>query len=120
MSVPAKTGRLTIRDIQALTPGGDKIAMLTTYDHVTAGLLDQAGTEIILVGDSLGNVVLGHETTLPVRLDDMIRHAAAVFRGTKRAMVVCDLPFGCATDPTTALLNAIAVLQQTGRENRGQ
>ena len=114
MSVQAEIKRLTTRDVRSLARNGGKIAMLTAYDHVMAGLLDQAGIEIILVGDSLGNVVLGHETTLRVTLDDMIRHAAAVYRGTERAMLVCDLPFGTATDPETALRSAIAVLQQTG------
>ncbi|MDB5527112.1 MAG: 3-methyl-2-oxobutanoate hydroxymethyltransferase [Devosia sp.] len=114
MSVRAEIKRLTTRDIRALARSGEKIAMLTAYDHVMAGLLDQAGVEIVLVGDSLGNVVLGHETTLPVTLDDMIRHTSAVYRGTTRAMVVCDLPFGTAKDPETALSSAIAVLQQTG------
>jgi 3-methyl-2-oxobutanoate hydroxymethyltransferase len=114
VSATTETKRLTIRDIHALRRSGEKIAMLTAYDHVTAGLLDQAGVEIILVGDSLGNVVLGYETTLPVTLDDMIRHASAVYRGTARAMVVVDLPFGTAKDPETALRSAIAVLQQTG------
>ena len=88
--------------------------MLTAYDHVMAGLLDQAGVEMILVGDSLGNVVLGHETTLPVTLDDMIRHAGAVYRGTIACAGGLDLPFGTATDPDTALRSAVAVLQQTG------
>ena len=114
MSEHVKTRRLTTRDIRALGMSGEKIAMLTAYDHVMATLLDQAGVEIILVGDSLGNVVLGHETTLPVTLADMVRHAAAVHRGTERALVVCDLPFGTATDPETALRSAITVLQQTG------
>ncbi|MEO8683329.1 MAG: 3-methyl-2-oxobutanoate hydroxymethyltransferase [Devosia sp.] len=114
MSATTETKRLTIRDIHALHRNGEKLAMLTAYDYVTAGLVDQAGVEIILVGDSLGNVVLGYETTLPVTLDDMIRHAGAVYRGTARAMVVCDLPFGTAKDPETALRSAIAVLQQTG------
>jgi 3-methyl-2-oxobutanoate hydroxymethyltransferase len=114
MSVSVKNKRLTTRDIRTLGASGEKIAMLTAYDHVTAALLDQAGVEIVLVGDSLGNVVLGHETTLPVTLADMIRHTAAVYRGTTRALVVCDLPFGTATDPETALRSAITVLQQTG------
>lgn len=114
MSAGVETKRLTTRDIRAMARSGEKIAMLTAYDHVTAGLVDQAGVEIILVGDSLGNVVLGHETTLSVTLADMIRHAGAVYRGTERAMIVCDLPFGTATDPETALRSAIAVLQQTG------
>ena len=91
MSATTDNKRLTTRDIHALRRSGEKIAMLTAYDHVTAALVDQAGVEIILVGDSLGNVVLGYETTLPVTLDDMIRHAGAVYRGTTRAMVVCDL-----------------------------
>jgi len=114
MSAATETARLTTRDIQRLKQAGEKIAMLTAYDYVTAGLLDQAGIEMILVGDSLGNVVLGHETTLPVSLEDMIRHTAAVYRGTNRALVVCDMPFGTATDPDTALRNAVAILQRTG------
>lgn len=114
MSTRPDGDRLTIRDIQNLRSGGEKIAMLTAYDHVMAGLLDQAGIEMILVGDSLGNVVLGYDTTLPVTLDDMIRHAGAVQRGTTHALVVCDLPFGTATDPETALRSAIAVLQRSG------
>lgn len=114
MSALPEQKRLTTRDIQALKRSGSKIAMLTAYDHVTATLLDQSGVEIILVGDSLGNVVLGHETTLAVTLDDMIRHAGAVYRGTTRSLVVCDLPFGTATDPDTALRSAVAVLRQTG------
>lgn len=114
MSVQTGTKRLTTRDIQSLTQRGEKIAMLTAYDHVTASLLDQSGIDILLVGDSLGNVVLGYETTLSVTLSDMIRHAAAVQRGSNRAMVVCDLPFGTATDPETALRSAVAVLQETG------
>lgn len=114
MSVLIETKRRTTRDIQALKRRGEKIAMLTAYDHVTAQLLDEAGIDILLVGDSLGNVVLGYETTLPVTLTDMIRHAGAVQRGTTRALVVCDLPFGSATDPETALRSAIAVLQETG------
>lgn len=114
MSVLSQTKRLTTRDIGAMKHRGENIAMLTAYDHVTAGLLDQSGIDILLVGDSLGNVVLGYETTVPVSLDDMIRHASAVQRGSKHALVVCDLPFGTATDPDTALRNAIRILQETG------
>ncbi|KKC34074.1 3-methyl-2-oxobutanoate hydroxymethyltransferase [Devosia psychrophila] len=114
MSANRPQARLTIRNIQALRDGGERIAMLTAYDNVTAAVLDQAGIDIILVGDSLGNVVLGHPTTLSVTLDDMIRHGAAVHRGTARALIICDLPFGTATDPETALRSAITVLQQTG------
>jgi 3-methyl-2-oxobutanoate hydroxymethyltransferase len=114
MSVQTTAGRLTTRDIAGLWKSGEKIAMLTAYDYVMAGLLDQSGIEMILVGDSLGNVVLGYETTIPVTLEDMIRHAAAVERATSRALVICDLPFGTATDPATALRSAIEIFQRSG------
>lgn len=114
MSIHAQNKRLTTRDIRAKRLKGEKIAMLTAYDHVTAGLLDQAGVDMLLVGDSLGNVVLGHETTIPVTLEDMIRHAGAVQRGSRNALVVCDLPFGTAADPDTALRNAVTLLQRSG------
>ncbi|HWU16767.1 MAG TPA: 3-methyl-2-oxobutanoate hydroxymethyltransferase [Devosia sp.] len=114
MSVQTRPRRLTTRDIGAKKRNGEKIAMLTAYDHVTAGLLDQAGIDILLVGDSLGNVVLGYETTIPVTLADMARHAGAVQRGSEHALVVCDLPFGTATDPDTALRSAVTLLQETG------
>jgi len=114
MSVVTTTSRLTVKNIQALKQSGEKIAMLTAYDYVTAALVDQGGTELILVGDSLGNVVLGFETTIPVRLEDMIRHTAAVVRGTQRALVICDLPFGAAHDTESALQASIRVFQETG------
>ena len=114
MSVPSTTQRLTTRDIGRLRESAEPIAMLTAYDCVMAALVDQSGIDMILVGDSLGNVVLGHETTLKVTLADMIRHAGAVALTTKRALVVCDMPFGTTTDPDTALRNAVDILQQTG------
>lgn len=114
MSRQTKTHRLTVRDVQALRERREPIAMLTAYDYVMAGLLDRSGIDVILVGDSLGNVVLGFDTTIPVTLGDMIRHAAAVNRATQRAMVVCDMPFGAAGDPDTALRNAVEIFQQTG------
>jgi 3-methyl-2-oxobutanoate hydroxymethyltransferase len=114
MSVHATNSRLTLRQIQALHAKGEKIAMLTAYDYVTAALVDQAGMDLILVGDSLGNVVLGYDTTIPVRLEDTIRHTAAVVRGTERALVIADLPFGTFADPETALRSAIRVFQETG------
>ncbi|MBN9332579.1 3-methyl-2-oxobutanoate hydroxymethyltransferase [Devosia sp.] len=114
MSVPSATKRLTIRDIGRMRQRAEPIAMLTAYDSVTASLVDKSGIDIILVGDSLGNVVLGYDTTLKVSLDDMIRHSAAVARSTEHALLVCDMPFGTTTDPETALRSAVEVLQQTG------
>ncbi|UYN98543.1 MAG: 3-methyl-2-oxobutanoate hydroxymethyltransferase [Devosia sp.] len=95
---------------------GEAIAMLTAYDATMARLVEMAGVDVILVGDSLGNVVLGHETTLPVTLDDMIRHAAAVKRGSERALLVCDMPFGSVTDADVAVANAVRVMKETGVE----
>ena len=114
MSVTQAPARLTLRDLQATYSRGEKLTMLTAYDVVTAQLLDQAGIEMLLVGDSLGNVVLGFDTTIPVSLDDMIRHTAAVVRGSRRALVICDLPFGAATEPEGALKASIRVFQETG------
>ncbi|MBW2976250.1 3-methyl-2-oxobutanoate hydroxymethyltransferase [Candidatus Woesearchaeota archaeon] len=86
--------------------GEEKITMLTAYDCFTAKFMDDAGVDIILVGDSLGMVVLGYENTLSVTMDDMIRHTAAVARGTKNAMIVGDMPANSYNDNETALLNA--------------
>jgi len=117
-SVSAQTPRkrITTRDIAAMRQRGESIAMLTAYDATMAALVEMAGVDMILVGDSLGNVVLGHDTTIPVTLDDMIRHAAAVKRGSSRALLVCDMPFGSVTDPDTALANAVRVMKETGVE----
>lgn len=114
MSSQTVTSRLTLRKIQERHARGEKLTMLTAYDCVTAALLDQSGIEMILVGDSLGNVVLGYDTTIPVTMDDMIRHAAAVVRGTQHAFVICDLPFGTTLDPDTALKASIRAFQETG------
>lgn len=84
--------RLNVNDIRQ-AKGRDKIVMVTAYDFPTAQVIDQAGVDIVLVGDSLGTVVLGYETTLPVTIDDLIRHTTAVARGVNRALVVADLPF---------------------------
>jgi len=85
--------RVTIRDIQRQKRAGEPIVMLTAYDHPGARLVEQAGVDFILVGDSLGMVVLGYDSTVPVTLDEMIHHAKAVVRGTSRALVVVDMPF---------------------------
>jgi 3-methyl-2-oxobutanoate hydroxymethyltransferase len=106
--------RTTVRDIQKKRDGNRQVTMLTAYDHVTAALLDRAGIDILLVGDSLGNVVLGLENTIPVTLGDMIRHTSAVVRGTRRAMVVLDLPFGTTIDADTALRASVRAFQDSG------
>ena len=90
-----RTGRrVTVRDIAAAKARGEKWPMLTAYDALTAHIFDEAGIPVLLVGDSAGMVVFGHETTIPVTLEDLIPLTAAVVRGTSRAMVVADLPFG--------------------------
>jgi 3-methyl-2-oxobutanoate hydroxymethyltransferase len=94
---------------------GERITMLTAYDFITAALLDDAGIDVILVGDSLGNVVLGHDTTVAVTLDDMLHHTKAVARGAQRAMVVGDMPFlTYHTSVADALRNAGRFLQEAG------
>src|SRR3712207_1807600 len=94
---------------------GEKIAMLTAYDYPTARLIDQAGIPTILVGDSLGMVVLGHASTIPVTLEDMIRHTAAVCRGAERALIVADLPFMTyRVSIEDALRNAARLVQEGG------
>jgi 3-methyl-2-oxobutanoate hydroxymethyltransferase len=89
----AKSKVVTTRTVLRMKESGEKIAMLTAYDYLTARILDRVGVDIILVGDSLGNVVQGYETTLPVTVDDMIYHAKAVKRAVKNALIVVDLPF---------------------------
>jgi 3-methyl-2-oxobutanoate hydroxymethyltransferase len=85
--------RTTVRDLQAMKRRGERIAMITAYDHPSAALADRAGLPAVLVGDSLGMVMHGHASTLPVSLDDMARHTAAVVRGAQKALVIADLPF---------------------------
>lgn len=106
--------RLNLRQINQIYRRGEKLTMLTAYDVVTASILDQAGIEFLLVGDSLGNVVLGYDTTIPVTLEEMIIHTQAVVRGSSRAFVIFDMPFGTYTDPDTALKNAVIAFQKTG------
>ncbi|HBF33659.1 TPA: 3-methyl-2-oxobutanoate hydroxymethyltransferase, partial [Candidatus Sumerlaeota bacterium] len=95
-----------------------KIAVVTAYDMVSARLADEAGVDCILVGDSLGNAVLGHSSTIPVRLEDMIHHTAAVCRGVQHAHVVADLPFMTyKITPEEALRNAARLVQEGGAES---
>ncbi len=86
--------KITTHTLQEMKQSGEKIAMLTAYDFSMARAIDEAGIDVILVGDSASNVMAGHETTLPITLDQMIYHASSVIRAVKRALVVVDLPFG--------------------------
>ena len=111
----AASHRLTVTDIQRMRDEGEHITMLTAYDYSTARLADEAEIPILLVGDSLGMVGLGYDSTLPVTVDDMIRHGAAVVRGTKRAHVVVDMPFGSyQAGWQEAMHNAVRIMQETG------
>ena len=94
MSVQKEIKRITTHQLQAMKQRGEKISMLTAYDYSMAVILDGAGIDVLLVGDSASNVMAGHETTLPITLDQMIYHASSVVRGIKRAFVVVDMPFG--------------------------
>ncbi len=107
--------RLAIPELKAMKERGEKIPMLTAYDYPTAKLVDQAGVPMILVGDSLGMVVLGYDSTLPVTIEDMIRHGQAVVRGAQRAIVVVDMPFlSYQVSAEEALRNAGRILRETG------
>lgn len=111
----AEIKRVTTHTIQAMKNRGEKIAMLTAYDYSMARILDEAGIDILLVGDSASNVMAGHETTLPITLDQMIYHAQSVVRAVNRAMVVVDLPFGSyQSNPEIALSSAIRVMKESG------
>ncbi|PYU09878.1 MAG: 3-methyl-2-oxobutanoate hydroxymethyltransferase, partial [Acidobacteria bacterium] len=117
-------GKITVPDLlqrKSQAPGlhskSEKITSLTAYDYPTARLLDEAGVDVILVGDSLSMVVLGHESTLPVTLEDMLHHTRAVKRGTRRALVVSDMPFGSYhTDTSESLRNAVRFVKEAGAE----
>ena len=106
--------RVTLRDIQRMKEAGERIAMVTAYDHPSAALAERAGVPMILVGDSLGMVVHGHGSTLPVTLDDMARHTAAVVRGNARALIVADLPFLTYGTEPEALAGARRLMGEAG------
>src|SRR6266702_2350580 len=110
-----RAGRVTVRDLAAAKARSEKWPMLTTYDALTARIFDDAGIPALLVGDSAGMVVYGHDTTIPVTVDDLIPLTAAVVRGTSRAMVVADLPFGSYQgSPEAALTAATRFLKEAG------
>ena len=105
MSVHKEIKRITTHTLQEMKQRGEKISMLTAYDYSMATILDDAGLDVLLVGDSASNVMAGHETTLPITLDQMIYHAASVIRAVKRAFVVVDLPFGSYQGNSKEALN---------------
>ena len=115
MSVNKQVKRITTNTIQAMKLKGEKIAMLTAYDFSLATIVDAAGIDIILVGDSASNVMAGHETTLPITLDQMIYHASSVVRAAKRSLVIVDLPFGSYQGNSKEALNsAIRIMKESG------
>src|SRR5687767_16028076 len=108
---------VAVGDLREMKRRGDRIAALTAYDYLFARLVDAAGVDVVLVGDSLGQVVLGYDSTLPVTLDEMIHHARAVRRGVQHALLVIDLPFlTFQVSPEETLKNAGRVLKETGAE----
>ena len=111
------TRKVTTLRLIEMKKNGEKISMLTAYDYTTAKILDGAGLDAILVGDSASNVMVGYTTTVPMTLDKMIIYAASVVRGVKRALVVVDMPFGTyQVDEVTAVTNAIKIMQETGAD----
>ena len=114
MSVHSEIKRITTNTLLKMKTNGERIAMLTAYDFSMARIVDEAGIDVILVGDSASNVMAGHETTLPITLDQMIYHAQSVIRGVKRALVVVDLPFGSYQgNSKIALESAVRIMKES-------
>jgi 3-methyl-2-oxobutanoate hydroxymethyltransferase len=116
MSVAKKQyKRVTVKSLVEMKANKEKISMLTAYDYTMAKILDSSGIDVLLVGDSASNVMAGHETTLPITLDQMIYHASSVVRAVERCLVVVDLPFGSyQSDPKEALRSAIRIMKESG------
>jgi 3-methyl-2-oxobutanoate hydroxymethyltransferase len=115
MSVNKEVKRITTNTLLKMKSNGEKISMITAYDFSFARVFDSAGIDVILVGDSASNVMAGHETTLPITLDQMIYHAASVIRGVNRCLVVVDMPFGSyQSNSKEALASAIRIMKETG------
>ncbi len=109
--------KVTTRRLVEMKQRGEKISMLTAYDYSSAKILDEAGIDVLLVGDSASNVMAGNVTTLPITLDQMIYHAKSVIKGTRRALVVCDMPFGTYQgNPIEALASAIRIMKESHAE----
>jgi 3-methyl-2-oxobutanoate hydroxymethyltransferase len=107
--------KITTHSLQNMKLNGERISMITAYDFSFARLFDQAGIDVILVGDSASNVMAGHETTLPITLDQMIYHASSVIRGVSRSLVIVDLPFGSyQSNSKEALISAVRIMKETG------
>lgn len=115
-SINTKTKKITIADLLKMKQAGEKISSLTAYDASFSALLDQAGVHVLLVGDSLGMVVQGHRSTLPVTMQDMLYHTQLVCRGRKQSFVVADLPFMSVATPVQAAENAALLIQQGGAQ----
>ncbi|MFT4524871.1 MAG: 3-methyl-2-oxobutanoate hydroxymethyltransferase [Granulosicoccus sp.] len=115
MSVHKTVKKVTTHTLLSMKQNGEKIAMLTAYDYTMARILDQAGIDILLVGDSASNVMAGHETTLPITLNEMIYHASSVIRAVDRSLVVVDMPFGSYQgNSREALASAIRIMKESG------
>lgn len=115
MSIHKEVKKITTHTLQKMKEAKEKISMITCYDFSFAKIMDGAGIDVILVGDSASNVMAGHETTLPITLDQMIYHASSVIRGVTRCLVVVDLPFGSyQSNPKEALNSAIRIMKETG------
>ena len=117
VSIKEKPMRITVNHIKEMKPNGEKITMLTAYDYNTARIVDEAGITLILVGDSLGMVMLGYESTIPVTMEEMLHHTKSVVRGTKSAMIIGDMPFMTYhTSVADALRNAARFIQEAGAQ----
>ena len=115
MSLYANTRKsLTISDLAAMKKAGEKISCLTAYDASFSALIDQSGIDVMLVGDSLGMVIQGHNSTIPVTIDDMVYHSRCVSSASKRALIIADLPFASYANPQQAVANAARLMQQGG------
>mgnify|MGYP002685543926 FL=1 len=109
------TRKVTTHRLIEMKQQGKKIAMLTSYDYTMARIVDGAGVDVILIGDSASNVMAGNTTTLPITLNQMIYHATSVMHGVERALVVCDMPFGSyQVNPTEGVTNAIRIMKESG------
>ncbi len=116
MSVHVEQRGITVSTLKQMRQRGEKIACLTAYDASFAAVLDKAGIDVILIGDSLGMVIQGHETTVPVTIDDMIYHARAVARGSRRALRIVDMPFMSYSNPSQTIANAARLMQEGGAQ----